>query len=102
MLVDMDDPGMGVAGRAAVVEVVLSDGRILSQRVEGPKGEPAFPLSDAELERKFRSLATMALDPVEVDRLATEIANFENSSAAAVMALCKASQAERIGVDVAE
>ncbi len=43
--------------RASILTIYMSDGRILSKRVDYPKGEPENPLSQAELEAKFRELA---------------------------------------------
>ena len=43
--------------RVASVTVELKDGRLLSRRVDYPKGEPENPISDEELRAKFRSLA---------------------------------------------
>ncbi len=41
----------------AEVEVITYDGKSFKVRVDHPKGEPENPLSDNELETKFRSLA---------------------------------------------
>lgn len=46
--------------RVAVVEVMMKDGRILSERVEYPKGEPENPLSPEENYAKFLSMTTHA------------------------------------------
>jgi 2-methylcitrate dehydratase PrpD len=43
--------------RPATVELVLADGRVLAETVELPRGEPENPLSQAELEAKFLTLA---------------------------------------------
>jgi 2-methylcitrate dehydratase PrpD len=39
----------------AVVEATLTDGRVEARRVDVVKGEGDLPLSDSELEAKFRS-----------------------------------------------
>ncbi len=49
----------------AIVEVQTTDGRLLTARRDLMKGEPEDPVSDAELKRKFTSLAT---DAVSADR----------------------------------
>jgi 2-methylcitrate dehydratase PrpD len=46
--------------RAAIVNVEFHDGRVFTQRVDYPKGEPENPISDTELENKFISLAQYA------------------------------------------
>lgn len=93
MVVVGDDPGMGVMGRAAEVEVELKDGRVLRNRVPGPKGEPDRPLRETDLARKFRSLALIALAPDEVEALAAQLAKFEDlGSVGALMDLCRATK----------
>jgi 2-methylcitrate dehydratase PrpD len=42
----------------ARVRVALADGRELAQLVKVPKGDPENPLTQAELEEKFRLLIT--------------------------------------------
>ena len=44
--------------RGAVVEVELADGRVIKHTVTNARGEPEWPLSAAEVEEKFASLAT--------------------------------------------
>lgn len=41
----------------SVVEITTRDGRTISSRVDLPKGEPEYPISDDELHDKFLSLA---------------------------------------------
>ncbi len=48
---------------SARVELTLEDGRNLAAEVHEPKGDPGNPLSDAELEEKFLSLARFAAIP---------------------------------------
>jgi 2-methylcitrate dehydratase PrpD len=48
-------------GERQTVEIETRDGRRLRERVETPRGHWDRPLSDAELEEKFLSLATPAL-----------------------------------------
>ena len=43
--------------RAAIIEVLTNDGDCFSERVNFPKGEPENPMSDGEVEEKFRSLS---------------------------------------------
>ena len=49
--------------QGARVEVALTDGRVLERTVHGQKGSMHDPLSDDEIERKFRTLAGGRLDP---------------------------------------
>ncbi|MCR5573678.1 MAG: MmgE/PrpD family protein [Bacteroidaceae bacterium] len=46
--------------RVAIVEVVMRDGRVLTDKVEYPKGEPENPLSSEENLIKFLSMTTHA------------------------------------------
>jgi 2-methylcitrate dehydratase PrpD len=41
----------------AIVDVETADGRVYSARVDEPKGDPGNPLTEAEVEEKFRVLA---------------------------------------------
>jgi len=51
------------------VEIRLRDGRVLACRVDNAIGSLARPLSDADIERKFRGLAQDILPPAQIDRL---------------------------------
>ena len=53
----------------ARVEVKLSDGRVLTRFVEASLGNLARPLSDTQLEVKFREQAALVLPPAAIDRL---------------------------------
>jgi len=50
-------------GERQTVEVETTDGRLLSSRVEIPRGHWEAPLSDAEVRHKFLGLARPALGP---------------------------------------
>lgn len=43
--------------RASILTIHMSNGKALTKRVDYPKGEPENPLTQEELEEKFRSLA---------------------------------------------
>lgn len=43
--------------RAAIVKIITNDGKCFSERVDYPKGEPENPMSIADVEQKFISLA---------------------------------------------
>jgi len=55
----------------ARVTVTLDDGRTFTQTVENALGTLARPMSDADLEAKFRSLTDGVLSPAQADRLIT-------------------------------
>jgi 2-methylcitrate dehydratase PrpD len=67
--------------RPAIVKITFSDGQSLTERIDYAKGEPETPLSDTEMEEKFRSLAHFAQkDPVLIDRLIGCIRNLEQDT----------------------
>jgi 2-methylcitrate dehydratase PrpD len=49
--------------QGARVEITMTDGRVLERTVHGQRGSVHDPLSDTEIERKFRTLAAGRLDP---------------------------------------
>jgi 2-methylcitrate dehydratase PrpD len=61
------DPSLGED--AAVVTLTLRDGRSYTQTVTHAAGAPENPMTDAHLERKFRSLAGETLPRRRVERL---------------------------------
>jgi 2-methylcitrate dehydratase PrpD len=62
----------------AKVRLRKVDGTELSCTVDVPKGHPGNPLSNAELEKKFRDLAALALPPRKVNRIITTVRNLES------------------------
>jgi 2-methylcitrate dehydratase PrpD len=56
------------------VRIRLHDGQALEERVEHPCGDPENFLPDAELEAKFRRLATRSLSSAAIDRLVIALA----------------------------
>ncbi len=53
----------------AIVEVETVGGRIFEARRDIPKGEPEYPVSDAELRQKFMSLAEDAVTKEQADEI---------------------------------
>lgn len=51
------------------VEAEFKDGKTLTEDVEQRKGSAHFPLSNQDIERKFRGLAKVVLAPAAVDKL---------------------------------
>ncbi|AOM81842.1 MmgE/PrpD family protein [Salisediminibacterium beveridgei] len=78
MIIDLEDPGMGVMGRAATVEINLKDGTSHTHRVEAPKGEPEVPMTDDELDEKFLGLARAVLPEDQVRKIFDLVKNLEN------------------------
>jgi 2-methylcitrate dehydratase len=61
------------------LEVTTTDGRRLSAETSHPKGHRRNPLTDAEVEAKFRSLAGDALGPEACDRVLAEVRSLDKA-----------------------
>ncbi|MDE2369270.1 MAG: MmgE/PrpD family protein [Burkholderiales bacterium] len=76
----------GLTGRQAIVEIDTKDGRHLQLRSEEPRGEPNNPLTEVELERKFKGLASMVMkDSAAVDSISRRIMALESETNAGVL-----------------
>ena len=53
----------------AHVQVTLRDGRAFERLVPYPKGEPEAPMTESEIENKFRDLATVAVTEQAADAI---------------------------------
>jgi 2-methylcitrate dehydratase len=74
-----------------IVNITTTDGRTFSEQLDYPKGDPRNPLSDAEIEEKFRALASGVLSEKAQDKLIAAIWNLEKcASVTKLMALMKA------------
>ena len=72
------------------VEIDTADGRTFSTRLDYPKGDPRNPLTDAEIEAKFDSLAAPVLTDGAMARLKEAVWNLEQQgSVTELMALAK-------------
>jgi len=58
---------------AVAATIVLKDGRTYKQQIEHPTGSPERPMTDAQVEAKFRALATEALPEDCAERLLKEL-----------------------------
>ena len=70
----------------ARVRVVLANGVTHERFVERARGSLERPMTDAELDAKFRSLGASALAPAEIDRLAEQCWSLDKLPDAAVIA----------------
>ncbi len=59
----------GPLGRAAVSVILTRDGRRLVKRIEVPHGIGDDPVTDGELEEKFRTMAEEYMDTARIDRI---------------------------------
>jgi len=74
-----------------IVNITAKDGRTYSKQLDYPKGDPRNPLTDAEIEEKFRALAEGVLSKKAQDRLIAAIWDLEKApSVSKLMALMKA------------
>lgn len=62
---------------SAKVELTTRDGRVYSSRVDVPKGYPKNPMTRAELEAKFESLASLALTRERVKGVMRAVGSLE-------------------------
>src|SRR5262249_15504994 len=68
--VEKDDARFaGASDRGCRVRVALADGRVLETHEDFPKGQPENALSRAELEEKFRSLASAVVTRETAERV---------------------------------
>ncbi|MFC1982045.1 MmgE/PrpD family protein [Chloroflexota bacterium] len=72
------DPERGLFREPQTVTVRLKDGRELRCEVTNPKGDPANPLSQEELEDKFRDCARAALSTQDIDRCLEMVSSLES------------------------
>lgn len=70
--------------RSGVVTVHLKNGERHERRVESPKGEEMNPLSDQELEEKFRSSAEGVMPGALIDNMVRLIWDFESQGGALI------------------
>ena len=69
---DLDKGPMDV--KPQVVEVITRDGKIISERIEFPKGNPNNPVTSEELVDSFRGMAAYAAKPLREAQVDDSIA----------------------------
>ncbi len=70
------DPAL--VGVEATAEIELADGKKLSARCKHPRGSPENPLSQAEIESKFRVYAKGHLPDRHIDETVKAVARLED------------------------
>jgi len=73
-----EDPSL--PRRTAVVAMTLTDGTTYTERIDHPTGTAENPLSDGQVEEKFRGLAGTVLPPDRVERATQLLWDFEKVS----------------------
>jgi len=76
---------------AAQVELKTKDGRRLQEEIIYPKGHPQNPMTDKEIQEKFRRLALNTLDRGQTEKIIEKVYDLENLKSATelVVALIK-------------
>ena len=67
----------------AEIQVALRDGRDFLRHVPYPKGEPEAPMSQAEVETKFRDLAHVAITPAAAERVIALVRELDGAASIA-------------------
>lgn len=73
------EPDPDLSYYAGISRITTVDGRQLERRVDVPHGFGADPLSDEELEAKFRGLAARRYDEAQVDRVVAAVWSLDAS-----------------------
>lgn len=73
-------PDGSLGENQATVKVLLRDGRTLNHRIEHATGSPQNPMTDAQLEEKFRTLADHVLAPAQVQRVLAALWQLDRAS----------------------
>lgn len=88
----VSDPALSAAYPGAIANVVevKTAEKVYTERVDHPKGHPKNPMTDAEVEEKFRRLAAPLIPEREIEKILDQLWNLEKvKSVAALLALFK-------------
>jgi len=77
---DPEVAAMGVDRMRSVVEVELTDGRVIGRLADTARGTPEKPLKDHELDDKFRECAGFVLDEDGIEKVLDAIRGIEGIS----------------------
>jgi 2-methylcitrate dehydratase len=72
------DPEMDKLPRSGMSEIVTKDGKSYTARIDYPKGHPKNPMSDHELEAKFKSMASKYMTNIRMEKIIQMIYQLEN------------------------
>jgi 2-methylcitrate dehydratase PrpD len=62
----------------STVTITMRNGRSYTARVVHPRGDPENPLSDEELQAKFRQLVVPLLGPEKTERIVKRVRELES------------------------
>jgi 2-methylcitrate dehydratase len=71
------DPSLDHVGRGGITEIRTKQGNVFRQRVEYPKGDPLNPMTDEELEDKFREMAEKFMTKRQIEKTIATIHDME-------------------------
>ena len=77
---DPEVAAMGVDRMRSIVEVELTDGRVIGRLADMARGTPEKPLKDHELDEKFRECAGFVLDEDRIEKVLDAIRGIEGMS----------------------
>ncbi len=63
------EPSLDKFGRAGISEIHTRQGKVYTKRIDYPSGDPRNPMSDAELEDKFRDMAQPHMSSQHIDAI---------------------------------
>jgi 2-methylcitrate dehydratase len=67
------------AKKLSGVSITTADGKTVEKEVEFPKGYPANPMTNADLEEKFRALTSEVMDKAAQDRVIEAVGNLDRA-----------------------
>ena len=72
------DPNLPERGLEGISEITTKDGRWFRKHIKTPHGFGDDPLTDGELEDKFREMATKYMDDTQIQKIFDTVWNVEN------------------------
>ncbi len=72
------DRSLDHAGRGGMTEIRTKQGGVFRQRVEYPRGDPLNPMTDEELEDKFRDMAEKFMTKRQIKKAIAAVYDMEN------------------------
>ncbi len=74
------DPALEGYISPGIVEIIMKSGAKYAREILQPKGHPLNPMTDADLEAKFRTMAKAFMDERQMDQILKTIYDLENTS----------------------
>jgi 2-methylcitrate dehydratase len=71
------DPSLDRFGRAGISEIRTKQGAVYRQRVDYPKGDPRNPMTDQEIEEKFRAMAERFMTETQIKKVISTVYQLE-------------------------